>query len=84
MTFLSYFATTMGVVMSVGVIPQIYKVYSLKSAKEISGITYGILTMGMIVWVLYGIEINSWPNIITSGLGGIAYLVMLVGWFLYK
>ena len=84
MTTLAIMATSLGIIMSIGVIPQIYKIFHRKSAKDISGITYFILTIGMIIWVLYGFEINSWPNIITSGLGGIVYFIILVGWFLYK
>ncbi len=41
-----------GLVMSFSNIPQIYKIYSRKSAVDISKITYSLVTLGSAVWFL--------------------------------
>ena len=84
MTILSYLAGKMGVAMGLGVIPQAYKIFKRKSAKDISGSMYIILTIGMFIWILYGLETGDKPVIIAYSTGFLGYLSVLVGWFLYK
>jgi len=80
---LEYLAILAGIVMSVGLIPQISKIYANKSAKDISPSTFLTLVIGMFVWVLYGFEINDIPVIINSTLAFIGYLLIFVGWVFY-
>ncbi|MFZ2523293.1 MAG: SemiSWEET family transporter [Minisyncoccia bacterium] len=46
--------TIVGITMSLGYYPQAYKIWKLKSAKEISLINYLILGVGTTVWFIYG------------------------------
>ena len=39
--------------------PQAYKIYKEKSAKEVSLTMYLVLLTGLILWLVYGILINS-------------------------
>ena len=83
MTTLSILATIFGVVMTFGAFPQIYKIYKRKSAKDISAISYSVFTLGGIVWLLYGIELNSSAVIISNTLSAATSITVLIGWFLY-
>jgi len=56
-----------GIVMSLGYYPQAYKIWKLKSAKEISLVNYIILSLGTVIWLLYGIIMSDW--VITIGFG---------------
>lgn len=55
MEIFKIFVTILGVCMSLGYFPQAYKIYKLKSAKEISLINYSVLSFGNFVWFLYGV-----------------------------
>jgi len=49
-------------------IPQVYKVWQEKSAKDISLTMYLILTLGLVLWLIYGINIESLPVILANGI----------------
>lgn len=48
-----------GVLMSLGYYPQAYKIWKLKSARELSLINYAILSIGTTLWLVYGILIGD-------------------------
>lgn len=83
MTIISILATTFGVLGGLANAPQWYKIFKRKSAKDISIITYSFLFIGATVWILYGIEINNFPVLITNIFGTINIGFVIVGWFLY-
>ncbi len=49
MTILSVLATISGSVMALAALPQIYKIFKRKSAKDISAISYFLFTVGGIM-----------------------------------
>ena len=49
------FVTLVGVLMSLGYYPQIYKIIKTKSAKDVSLISYIIFSFGTTTWFIYGI-----------------------------
>lgn len=50
-----------------GFIPQVYKVWKEKSTKDISLSMYLFLTLGLFLWLVYGISIGSLPVILANG-----------------
>jgi MtN3 and saliva related transmembrane protein len=68
---------------TVSLIPQIIKLRKERSAKAISTTMYLIYTLGLVLWLTYGIMINSIPliiaDIITLGLS-ITILIMKYLW----
>lgn len=83
MTILSILATIFGVVNGFANFPQIYKTFKTKSAKDLSILTYSILTLGSIIWVLYGIEIRNIPVLVMNGIALLEFLIILFGCYLY-
>ncbi len=83
MTILSILATVFGVVNGFANLPQIYKIFKKKSAKDLSVVTYLVLTAGTIVWVLYGIEITNVPILVMNGLALFEFIIILLGIYLY-
>ena len=49
-------------------VPQVIRVWRLKRAEEISLITLLVLSIGSLVWLMYGLLISSWPVIVANGL----------------
>ena len=76
-------ATITGVVGSFATIPQIYRIFKRKSAKDISIWTYLYWFAASVIWILYGLNIQSFPIWITNLIGSLAMIGVIVGWFLY-
>ena len=83
MTLLATLATIFGVINGFANFPQIYKIFKMKSAKDLSITTYIILTIGSLVWVLYGIEIMNIPILTMNGLALLEFIIILIGCYLY-
>lgn len=73
-----------GGIITGGLIPQVYRVFKLKSAHDIS-LTFTILLLvGLIFWVNYGLAVNLTPvilwNTISTGLvAGLLYAKIKYG-----
>ncbi|MEK6935735.1 MAG: SemiSWEET family transporter [Nanoarchaeota archaeon] len=83
MNLLFILATISGALMGASNFPQAIKIFKRKSAKDISILTYSILLIGAFIWVIYGIDIQNTPIIITNALGVMALGSVVLGWFLY-
>ena len=53
---------------TVAFLPQVVKVWKTQSAKDVSLGMYFILTIGVALWLVYGISIVSWPMIISNAI----------------
>jgi MtN3 and saliva related transmembrane protein len=66
---------------TISFVPQVRKVWRTRSAKDVSLGMYFLFTLGVAMWLVYGILIHAWPvivaNAITLVLAG-AVLVMRI------
>lgn len=83
MSILAILATITGISVGLANLPQALKIFKNKSAKDISIITYLIIEIGVIVWILYGLELKSFPIVIPNILSLIMTTLVLAGYFLY-
>jgi len=67
-----------GALITLGFIPQLIRVFKLKSAREISLLFTSSLLAGIILWLAYGIFLNLFPVILWNGIA-----VVLVATLLY-
>ena len=44
-------------------LPQVIKIWKTRSTKDISLSMYAVLSLGIFLWLLYGVFIRSWPVI---------------------
>ena len=62
-------------------IPQAWKVWRTKHTKDISLLMYALFTLGVALWLVYGILLGAWPiilaNSITLLLAGTVLLLKL-------
>lgn len=72
--FIGLFA---GICVTISVVPQIIKVWKTKKVKEISLLTFSVLTFGIAIWVLYGFLKNDLPIIITNSVSLCLNLIMV-------
>ena len=73
-----YLGIIAGIFTTFAVIPQIIRVYKLKSAHEISLIFTSSLLLGIIIWLVYGIMLDLVPIIIWNSIG-----IVLNSWLLF-
>lgn len=65
-------------------VPQVYKTWKLKSTKDISFSMYAVMLTGVVLWLIYGISLNSLPIILANIITAILLLFVIVLKFKYK
>lgn len=65
-------------------VPQVYKTWKLKSTKDISFSMYVVMLTGVVLWLIYGISLNSLPIILANIVTAILLLFVIVLKFKYK
>ncbi|MEM9361613.1 MAG: SemiSWEET transporter [Bacteroidota bacterium] len=59
-------------------IPQVYKAFKNKSTKDVSLTMYTVLLIGTILWLIYGINIQSLAVILANSITALLVLLVLV------
>ena len=69
------------VLTTISFIPQVWRVWKTRSARDLSLPMYLIFTTGVAPWLVYGVMLGSWPiivgNAITVVLAGIVLAMKL-------
>jgi MtN3 and saliva related transmembrane protein len=76
-------ATITGVASSLAMLPQIYRIFKRKSAKDISIWTYLYMLGAGVIWILYGLNIQSFPIWVSNLIGSLTMIGIIIGWILY-
>lgn len=66
-----------GLLVTFALVPQIMRVYKLKSAREISIIFNSSMLLGLILWLVYGIILGLVPIIVWNIIGSILSALLL-------
>lgn len=59
-------------------IPQAWQVWRTRHTKDLSLGMYLIFTCGVVMWLVYGVMLGSWPIIIANGLTSLLAGAVLV------
>jgi MtN3 and saliva related transmembrane protein len=73
-----YLGIVAGIFTTFALVPQIMRVYKLKSAREISLVFTSCLLLGIIFWLIYGIILGLTSLIIWNSIG-----IVLNSWLLF-
>ena len=77
MNFTDILGLFAGICVTISVIPQIIKVWKTKKVKQISLLTFSVLTFGIAMWVVYGILKKDFPIIVTNSVSLFLNLIMV-------
>jgi len=66
-----------GMMVTCSMIPQLVRVFKLKSAREISILFTILLLLGMICWLVYGIYLKLTPVILWNAIGAVLVALLL-------
>jgi len=58
-----YLGLAAGALTTISFLPQVIKTWKSKSAKDLSFGMFGIFSLGVLLWLIYGITLNSFPII---------------------
>lgn len=68
-----------GALTTIAFVPQVWRVWQTRSARDISAPMYLLFTAGVVLWLVYGVQIGSMPVILANAvtlLLAIAVLLM--------
>ncbi|MEX2162976.1 MAG: SemiSWEET transporter [Sulfuricaulis sp.] len=57
-----------GTLTTVAFVPQVVKIWKSKHARDISSGMFAIFSLGVLLWLFYGIQIEAWPVIFANAL----------------
>jgi len=66
-----------GTLTTAAFVPQLIKVWRSRSTRDISLAMYGIITTGILLWLIYGILIDSVPVIAANAVTLVVALMIL-------
>ncbi len=78
MVWADYIGQAAGMLIAVSFIPQLIRVYKLRSAYEISTTFTSLLLLALLGWIVYGIYYRLLPVIIWDSIGFIQVAILLV------
>ena len=67
-----------GVLTSVSLLPQLFKLLRKKQSSDASKSMFVILLVGLVMWVVYGIQQQDWPIILTNGFSFLVNTAILI------
>ncbi|MEM9075888.1 MAG: SemiSWEET transporter [Bacteroidota bacterium] len=65
-------------------VPQVYKAFKNRSTKDVSLTMYTVMLVGTILWLIYGINIQSLAVILANSITALLVFLMLLLKFRYK
>ncbi|MBD2450378.1 SemiSWEET transporter [Nostoc sp. FACHB-152] len=84
MDFLTILGLMAGALTTIAFLPQMYKTWQSKSAKDVSFVMLITFMSGLLLWLVYGLALNALPIIIANGICFIFNLIILVLKIKYK
>ena len=73
-----------GTLTTAGYIPQALKIWKTKSSHDISSIMFAMLGTGNFLWLIYGLNLNSFPIIAANAISFVLVLIILAMKLKYK
>ena len=73
-----------GGLITVSFVPQIVRLYRLKSAREISLLFNALLMLGSVCWMSYGVALDLFPVVLWNAMGFVLLCTMMFAKFKYS
>lgn len=77
MDFITILGLFAGALTTIAFLPQLFKTWKSKSAKDVSLETLAIFSFGVLLWLIYGIYLQALPIILANSLTLIFNLIIL-------
>lgn len=77
MDFVTLLGLVAGTLTTISFLPQAIKTYKSRSTKDISLEMFGLFTVGVFLWLVYGLYINSLPIILANAVTFVLAFIIL-------
>lgn len=77
MNLIPYVGFFAGLLTSGAAIPQVFRTYRTKQARDLSMWQLVLLTIGMLLWLIYGISLNDLPLILANIFSIVCYTALI-------
>ncbi len=67
-----------GVLTTVAFVPQLVRVYRTRQTRDISLGMFVLFTVGVSLWLVYGLAIGSWPVTLANGVTLVLAVIILI------
>lgn len=57
-----------GTLTTTAFVPQVIKIWKSQHARDISTGTFAMFSSGVLLWLVYGIQLGAWPIILANGI----------------
>ena len=84
MELVDILGTIAGILTSVAMLPQLFKVLKEKSVENLSVVMLLVLISGVTLWVVYGILKKEWPIILSNAFSVVINTILVICHFLFK
>jgi len=84
MDFVTVLGLIAGSLTTIAFLPQIFKTWQSKSAKDISSEWLVIFSSGILLWLIYGLLIDSLPIILSNSITLVLTLIILFFKFYFR
>ena len=78
MTLLDLLGLSAGFLTTISFLPQVVKIWRSKSAADISTSMFALFSLGLILWLIYGIYLQSLPIILANSITLILTAIILI------
>lgn len=56
-----------GILTTSAFVPQVMKLWRTRSAEDVSALMFAVMSLGVALWLLYGLLLGLWPVILANG-----------------
>jgi MtN3 and saliva related transmembrane protein len=84
MNFVTIIGLIAGTFTTISFFPQVIRVCKTRSTRDISLWMFLLFTIGVLLWLIYGIYLQQWPVILSNLLTLISAVIILVFKMKYK
>jgi len=77
MDFLTILGIVAGTLTTIAFLPQVWRTWKTKSAKDVSFIMLIAFMSGLFLWLIYGIILNALPIILANGITLVLNFIIL-------
>lgn len=75
---INFIGSSAAICTTISFVPQLFRVWRLKSARDISLTMFLIFSLGVFLWLVYGIYIRSFPVILANAITLALSLAILI------
>ena len=68
MTAIDVIGIMAGTLTTIAFVPQVFKVWRSRSAEDVSLLMFALFSTGVLLWLLYGIALDSLPIIVANSI----------------